>query len=337
VDGAPAPTSRPSPRRSASLWRPSFRCQDYIDNASPAYAGHAGLGMDPALARAHPRGRRALAIGGRLGEIPSDGYTLVRPPVPGQRLVHVHPDPDELGAVYQPELGIVSASSVRGRARRCRRRRVAARRTARGGAREYGATLRAPRAAGPLQLSACMAALRERLPPDAILTNGAGNFSVWAHRFYEFHRYPRSSRRAAARWATACPRGRGEGGAPDRPVVCMAGDGDFLMTGQELATAVQEELPVVFLVVNNGDVRDDPHAPGAPLPRPRRRHRSAQPRLRRLRPRFGATARSSSAPRSSRRRSTRRSAAAARAARLRVDPQAITPRQTLDEIRAAAT
>ena len=81
----------------------SFRCQDYVDNASPAYAGHAGLGMDPALAKRIREADLLVAIGGRLGEIPSDGYTLVRPGVPEQRLVHVHPDPDELGAVYQPE------------------------------------------------------------------------------------------------------------------------------------------------------------------------------------------------------------------------------------------
>ena len=99
-----------------------------------------------------------------------------------------------------------------------------------------------------------MAALRERLPEDAILTCGAGNFTVWAHRYYEFTPLPaRSLPRAAARWATASrPRWPPRPCIPSRPVVCLAGDGDFLMTGQELATAVQERLGVVVLVVNNG-------------------------------------------------------------------------------------
>src|SRR3954469_9409374 len=86
----------------------SWRCQDYVDNASPASAGHAGLAMDPALARRIRDADLLIAVGGRLGEITSAGYTLVRPGVPAQRLVHVHPDPDELGAVYPPALGLVS-------------------------------------------------------------------------------------------------------------------------------------------------------------------------------------------------------------------------------------
>ena len=86
----------------------SFRCQDYVDNASPAYAGHAALAMDPALIKRIREADLLLAIGGRLGEIPTAGYTLVRPGAPTQRLIHVHPDPDEIGAVYPTELGIVA-------------------------------------------------------------------------------------------------------------------------------------------------------------------------------------------------------------------------------------
>ena len=86
----------------------SFRCQDYVDNVAEVYAGHAGIGMAPALSRRIVEADLLLAIGGRLGEIPSSGYSLLEIPRPRQRLVHVHPDPDELGAVYQPELGIVS-------------------------------------------------------------------------------------------------------------------------------------------------------------------------------------------------------------------------------------
>ena len=171
----------------------SFRCQDYVDNRSPAYAGHAGLGMDPALARRIAEADLLLAIGGRVGEVPSNGYTLLRTPVPEQRLVHVHPDPDEIGAVYEPELGIVSGLG---------RFAAAARALPPAGAQERAGLLAEAHAAyernlheerdlpGALQLSAVMAALRERLPEDAILTCGAGNFTVWAHRYYEFTRYP---------------------------------------------------------------------------------------------------------------------------------------------------
>src|SRR3954466_12740318 len=232
----------------------SFRCQDYVDNRSPAYAGHAGLGMDPALAARIRDADVLLAVGGRLSEITTDGYPLLRPPAPAQRLVHVHPDPGLLGAVYQPELGIAchleafaAAAAKLGPA------------TAREGLleaahAEYERNLQeVTELPGALQMSAVMAALRERLGPDAILTNGAGNFSIWAHRYFEFRRHgtqlaPRSGSMGYGVPAAVAAKAV----HPDRPVVCIAGDGDFLMTGQELATAVQEDLPIVVLVVDNG-------------------------------------------------------------------------------------
>ncbi len=188
--------------------------------------------------------------------MPSDGYTLVRPGVPDQRLVHVHPDPGELGAVYQPELGIVSSlEAFAGAARALAPAGVEGRagllETARG---EYERNLREARdLPGPLQLAAVMAALRERLPPEAILTNGAGNFTIWAHRFYEFHRYPTQLAPRSGSMGYGVPAAvAAKAVHPDRPVVGICGDGDFMMTGQELATAVQEQLDVVLLVVNNG-------------------------------------------------------------------------------------
>ncbi|HEY3188132.1 MAG TPA: thiamine pyrophosphate-binding protein [Solirubrobacteraceae bacterium] len=319
----------------------SFRCQDYVDNASPAYAGHAGLGMDPALARRIREADVLVAIGGRLGEIPSDGYTLVRPGVPDQRLVHVHPDPGELGAVYQPELGIVSsleafAAAARALAPAGVEGRAGLLEAARG---EYERNLREARdLPGPLQLAAVMAALRERLPPEAILTNGAGNFSVWAHRYYEFHRYPTQLGPRSGSMGYGVPAAiAAKAVHPDRPVVCVAGDGDFLMTGQELATAVQEDLPVVVLVVNNamyGTIRmhQERRYPGRVVGTDLRN------------PDFVAYARAFGAHGALVKRSEDFPAALDEALRcglpavieLRVDPQAITPRQTLDEIRAAA-
>jgi acetolactate synthase-1/2/3 large subunit len=320
----------------------SFRCQDYVDNASPAYAGHAGLGMDPALARRMREADVLLAIGGRLGEIPTDGYKLVRPGVPDQRLVHVHPDPDELGAVYQPELGIVSslqsfAAAARGLAPSGAERRAGLLETAHA---EYERNLRQTRdLPGPLQLAAVMEALRERLPPEAILTNGAGNFSVWAHRFYEFRRYPTQLGPRSGSMGYGVPAAiAAKAVHPDRPVVCVTGDGDFMMTGQELATAVQEELDAVFLVVNNGmygtiRMHQERRYPGRVVGTDLRN------------PDFVALARAYGAHGALVERNEDIAGAldAALACgrpaliELRVDPQAITPRQTIDEIRAAAT
>jgi acetolactate synthase-1/2/3 large subunit len=320
----------------------SFRCQDYVDNASPAYAGHAALAMDPALAKRIREADLLLAIGGRLGEIPTAGYTLVRPGAPTQRLIHVHPDPDEIGAVYPTELGIVAGLEAFAAAARAldpagADARAGLPEAAHG---EYERNLAETRELpGPLQMSAVMATLRERLPDDAILTNGAGNFSVWAHRYYEFHRYPTQLGPRSGSMGYGVPAAVGAKAVhPDRPVVCLAGDGDFLMTGQELATAVQEELAVVVLVVNNamyGTIRmhQERHYPGRVVGTDLRN------------PDFVAYARAFGAHGALVERSEEFPAALDEALEcgrpavieLRVDPQAITPRQTLDEIRAAAS
>jgi acetolactate synthase-1/2/3 large subunit len=183
-----------------------------------------------------------------------------------------------------------------------------------------------------------MAALRERQPPEAILTNGAGNFSVWAHRYYEFHRYPTQLGPQSGSMGYGVPAAiAAKAVHPDRPVVCLAGDGDFLMTGQELATAVQEELDVVILVVNNGmygtiRMHQERHYPGRVFGTDLRN------------PDFVALARAYGAHGALVERTEEigdaldEALACGRPAlvELRVDPQAITPRQTIDEIREAA-
>jgi acetolactate synthase-1/2/3 large subunit len=320
----------------------SFRCQDYVDNASPAYAGHAGLAMDPALAARMREADVLLAIGGRLGEIPTAGYTLVRPGTPTQRLVHVHPDPGQIGIVYPTELGIVAGLEAFAAAARTLEPAGAAERdgllaAAHG---EYERNLAEARELpGALQMTAVMAALRDRLPQEAIITNGAGNFSVWAHRYYEFHRYPTQLGPRSGSMGYGVPAAvAAKAVHPDRPVVCLTGDGDFLMTGQELATAVQEELDVVVLVVNNamyGTIRmhQERHYPGRVVGTDLRN------------PDFVAYARAFGAHGALVERSEDFPGALDEALgcggpaliELRVDPQAITPRQTLDEIRAAAS
>jgi len=319
----------------------SFRCQDFVDNGSPAYAGHAGLGMDPALARRIEDADLLLAVGGRLGEIPSAGWTLVRPPVPGQALVHVHPDPDELGAVFQPALGIVSGLEAFAAAVRALPPDPAGRGALVAQARaQYLANLESVRELpGALQLSAVMAHLRHRLPPDAIVTCGAGNFTVWAHRYFEFSRYPAQLAPRSGAMGYGVPAAvAAKAVCPDRPVVCLSGDGDFLMTGQELATAVQEELALVVLVVNNGmygtiRMHQERRYPGRVVGTDLRN------------PDFAAYARAFGAHGALVERTEdfpdafEEALGCGRPAllELRVDPEAITPRGTLSELRAAAT
>jgi acetolactate synthase-1/2/3 large subunit len=320
----------------------SWRCQDYIDNQAPVYAGHAGLAMAPALARRVAEADVLVAIGGRLGDIASAGYTLLDIPRPRQRLVHVHPDPGELGAVYQPELGIVSglapfAAAARGldaTGGAGRRGDLVAQARA-----EYESNLRERRdLPGDVQLHDVMAVLRERLGPDAILTNGAGNFTVWAHRFYAFRSYPSQLAPRSGAMGYGFPAAvAAKAVHPDRTVVCLAGDGDFLMTGQELATAVQEDLPVIVLVINNGmygtiRMHQERQFPG----------RVVGTDL--VNPDFAAYARAFGAHGAVVERTSDFPAAldaALEAGRpalveLRVDPEAITPRQTLSEIRQGA-
>ena len=319
----------------------SWRCQDHVDNASPVYAGHAGLAMDPALATRLREADVLVALGGRLGEIPTAGYTLVDAPVPRQRLVHVHPDPDELGAVYQPELGIVSGLPQFAAALRTLECPPAGVRDGLAAAAhaEYERNLADVRELpGDLRLADVMQVLRERLPEDAILTSGAGNFTVWAHRYYAFRRFgtqlaPRSGAMGYGVPAAVAAKAL----HPDRPVVCLAGDGDFLMTGQELATAVQEALPIVVLVVNNGmygtiRMHQERSYPG----------RVVGTDL--VNPDFAAYARAFGAHGAVVERSEDVAGALDEALacgrpallELRVDPEAITPRQTLAELREAA-
>ena len=232
----------------------AFRCQDFVDNRSPSYVGVLGVAMDEAIAGRLRDADLVLAIGGRLGEVPTRRYTLLEPPDPRQTLVHVHPDAGELGRVYEPDLAIVATLTEFASALcaldpvepRWREWTSAARA-------DYEENLRNEPMEGDVDLGEIMAFLRTRLPGDAVQTCGAGNFTVWAHRFAEFTQFG----------TQACPRSGSMGYGlpaavaaqlihPERVVVCFTGDGDFVMSSPELATAVQYDLPIVVLLVNNG-------------------------------------------------------------------------------------
>ena len=247
----------------------SFRCQDYVDNHSPVYAGHLTIGLDPALASRVRDADLVVAVGGRLGDISTSGYTLFDIPRPRQTLVHVHPDPAELGAVYETDLAIVSGLPELAAAARALEPVEPRWRAWTDAARaDYLANLEHRPQPGDLDLGEFMAVLRRRLPADAVLTSGAGNFTVWAHRFYEFSVYPSQLAPRSGAMAYGIPAAlAAKALQPERTVVCIAGDGDFMMSGLELATAVQYQLPVVIFVVNNrmyGTIRmhQERHFPG---------------------------------------------------------------------------
>ena len=317
----------------------SFRCQDYVDNHSPVYAGHLTIGLDPALARRVEEADLLVAVGGRLGDIATRGYTLLDVPKPRQMLVHAHPDPAELGAVYEPELAIVSGLPELAAALRSldpvEPRWQAWTESARA---DYLANLEHRPLPGDLDLGEFMAVLRRRLPADAVITSGAGNFTVWAHRFYEFSTYPSQLAPRSGAMAYGIPAALAAKALhPERVVVCIAGDGDFMMSGLELATAVQYQLPIVIFVVNNrmyGTIRmhQERHFPG----------RVVGTDL--VNPDFAAYAAAFGAHGEVVTRTEDLEAAVERAlgagrpavVELVVDPEGISPRATISEIREAA-
>ncbi len=233
----------------------SFRRQDYLDNRSGSYVGWAGVGLAEGLATRIASADLIIAIGTRLSDTATRGYTLVEPPKPRQTLVHIHPDPAELGRVYQPALAVEAGApeAVAALAATAAPDSTPWRDWCAGARAEYLATLSTPAAPGAVDLGRIVTYLDERLPSHAILTNGAGNFTIWPQRLYRFKRYgtqlgPQSGAMGYAVPAAIAAKLQ----RPNTPVVAFSGDGDFLMTGQELATAVQYGAPIVVLVVNNG-------------------------------------------------------------------------------------
>jgi len=316
----------------------AFRRQDSLDNDSPSYAGDVGIGLNPKLAARVRESDLLLAIGARLGEMTTSGYTLVEPPTPAQTLVHVHPGAEELGRVYRPALPILSgieqfAAAVRDLRVEPRWRDWSAEARA-----DYEAWQKPSPMPGAVQLGECIAQLRARVP-DAIVTNGAGNFSAWAHRFWRWHDYPSQLAPTSGAMGYGVPAAvAAKALHPERTVICFAGDGDFLMSGQELATAAQYELPIVVLVVNNGmygtiRMHQERHYPGRVVGT-----ELANPDFAAYARAFGAhgetvTETSHFAP------ALERALAAGSSAliELQIDPDAINPRTTLTAIRAEAS
>jgi acetolactate synthase I/II/III large subunit len=226
----------------------AFRRQDSIDNDSPSYVGDVGIGISPKLAARVREADLLLVVGPRLGEMTTSGYTLIGE----QPLIHVHPGAEELGRVYHPALPILSGMEQFADAVRDLRVEPSWREWTEAARADYEAWQQHDPMPGTLDLGDCIAHLRVRVP-DAIVTNGAGNFSAWVHRFWRWHGYPTQLAPTSGAMGYGLPAAiAAKLLAPERTVICFAGDGDFLMSGQELATAVQYKLPIVVLLVNNG-------------------------------------------------------------------------------------
>jgi acetolactate synthase I/II/III large subunit len=236
-----------------------FRFQDSFDNRHPQYAGDVGIGINPKLAARVRDADLVIALGIRLGEMTTGGYTLLAPPKPAQRLVHIHAGPEELGRVYAADLLLQAAPAQAAKALES----LAAppelpwRDWTTAAAADYAANHEAP-AVEPLDLAVVMKTVQRLVPADAVYTNGAGNYSGWLHRYVRYFGLQHHGRTQLAPTSGAMGYGLPAAVAasllyPERTVINVAGDGDFLMTGQELATATGYGAKrLLSLVVDNG-------------------------------------------------------------------------------------
>ena len=233
-----------------------FRRQDLFDNRHPSYAGVVGLGANPALANAVRESDLLLVAGAQLGEVITQGYSLLTLPKPRQLLVHAHPGIDEIGKVYQPDLGI-NAGMPQFAAALAALEPVAnplwaAHRAAMRAA--YEAFAEPTEMPGSLNLAHAVRYLEDALQEDAIVASGAGNFSQWLHRFHRYRGFRTQLSPQSGSMGYGVPAGVAAAILhPGREIVAWCGDGDFLMNGQEVATAAAQGLRnLTFLVVNNG-------------------------------------------------------------------------------------
>ena len=248
-----------------------FRRQDLLDNRHPGYVGVVGLGANPALAAAIREADLLLVAGAQLGEIVTQGYTLLALPKPRQRLIHANPGIEEIGKVYQPGLGIAAGmpefAAALAALEPIPNPPWAAHRAALRAA--YEAFTEPTGMPGALNLAHVVRHLEGVLPEDAIIANGAGNFSQWLHRFHRYRGYRTQLSPQSGSMGYGVPAGVAAAVLhPEREIVSWCGDGDFLMNGQEIATAAAQGLRnLTVLVVNNGTygtirMHQERHYPG---------------------------------------------------------------------------
>lgn len=235
----------------------SFRCQDYFPNTHPNYAGHVGIGIDPALASHIKQSDCLIVLGARLGEMTTSGYNLIDCPIPDQSLIHIHADPEEPGRVFQPALAIASnhSSAAKTLAELGKIREqwdnewvIKARESY-----ETFSTIPEKKTPGAVQMAEIMKEIDRQSPQGVIYTNGAGNYAIWVHHFLKYRSFRSQLAPTSGSMGYGLPAAIAASlTSPERPVICFAGDGCFQMTSQELATAVQEGANVKVIIVNNG-------------------------------------------------------------------------------------
>jgi len=285
--GGWTPQSAQALQRFAENWQlpvtNAFRFQDTFDNHHPLYAGDVGIGIGPALAQRVRDADLVIAIGPRLGEMTTGGYTLLQAPKTRQKLVHIHASAEELNRVYQADLAINATMNAAARSLEVLTAPPEVPWTdwTKAAHADYLGNLQPQTLPGAIDMPAIMAILQKHLPSDAVLTNGAGNFASWMHRFYKYHGLVKGHKTQLAPTVGAMGYGVPAGIAANlltcRLAFTIAGDGDFLMNGQELATAVQHGGKSIIVLLNNGmygtirmhQERDFPeHSTGSKLQNP---------------------------------------------------------------------
>jgi acetolactate synthase-1/2/3 large subunit len=231
----------------------TFRRLHLFDALHESYAGDLGIGPNPKLVERIKSADLVVLVGGRMGELPSQSYELFDIPRPQMTFVHVHPGAEELGRVYSPHLAIHATPTAFAAALDALDL-PAVRGDAAGAHADYLAWTEVPtEQPGNVNLGAVMVWLRDNLPADAILCNGAGNYAAWIHRFFRFRRFAQHVAPTSGSMGYGVPAAVAMKRLyPERTVICIAGDGDFLMNGQEFATAVQYGLPIIVIIADNG-------------------------------------------------------------------------------------
>ncbi|HZY19320.1 MAG TPA: thiamine pyrophosphate-binding protein [Ramlibacter sp.] len=260
--GGWTPQAAQALQRFAENWKlpvgNAFRFQDTFDNHHPLYAGDVGIGINPKLAARIRESDLVLAIGPRLGEMTTGGYTLLKAPRPTQKLVHIHASAEELHRVYQPDLAINATMNAAARSLEVLAAppEVPWQAWAEAVHADYEGNLVPQPLPGEVDMPAIVALLQKHLPPDAVLTNGAGNFASWVHRFFRHHGLAKGHKTQLAptvgSMGYGVPAGIAANLVSGRTAFTIAGDGDFLMNGQELATASQFGAKSIIVLLNNG-------------------------------------------------------------------------------------
>ncbi|MBI2768446.1 MAG: thiamine pyrophosphate-binding protein [Burkholderiales bacterium] len=260
--GGWTPQAAQALQRFAENWKlpvgNAFRFQDTFDNHHPLYAGDVGIGLNPKLAARVKESDLIIAIGPRLGEMTTSGYTLLQVPKPKQKLVHIHASAEELNRVYQADLAINATMNAAARSLEVLTAppTVAWEAWTASANADYEANLVPQPLPGEIDMPAIVGVLKKHLPADAVLTNGAGNFASWVHRFFKHHGLVKGLKTQLAptvgSMGYGVPAGIAANIVSGRTAFTIAGDGDFLMNGQELATAVQHGAKSIIVLLNNG-------------------------------------------------------------------------------------